>query len=158
MSFDWQDVNKTDEKLIVEKEENGRKIKLVDAIHKIEKATKFLGIYGCDWGIKNIVHTEQKIFSNLILDNMSCVFYAKKLSVEFEITNSTPIVSTENKEIKVNFTYRKAIETDTICKALSRLGFFADIYTGLEDEAVIKAQEEELELVKIIPIEEKNDR
>jgi hypothetical protein len=34
--------------------------------------------------------------------------------------------------MQVNYTYRKAIETDTITKALSRLGFNADIYTDGE--------------------------
>jgi hypothetical protein len=78
-----------------------------------------------------------------------------------EFVNLPFIVSTYNCVIegKVYGTYRKAIETDTITKALSRLGFNADIYTDGELIAGTQAQTgfDDLELVEIKTDEKNKD-
>ncbi len=53
--------------------------------------------------------------------------------------------------MQVNYTYRKAIETDTITKALSRLGFNADIYTDGELVGTASQEDEiaEMEFVEV---------
>lgn len=138
----WDDICEAPKDLIVVKKEGEKEFKTIEPIHKIKKATEILGVYGKDWGIKNIKHTEQRLSNSLILDVMTCVFYAKEENIEFEISNSTPIVYVEDKQFKVNHSYMKAIETDTICKALSRLGLYADIYSDIEYSDTKSGQEE----------------
>jgi hypothetical protein len=150
----WKQVQDTPKELITEYEvEDGKKLKTVAPINKMKKATEMFGVYGEKWGLKTLVHKEQRIFDTLLVATLDAVFFYEKDNkvIEFEITNSLPIVCLVDKVMKVNHTYRKAIETDTITKALSRLGFNADIYT--DGELVGTAQQEgeisEMELVEV---------
>lgn len=154
--IDWNEISETAKELIILKKEGDKEFKTVEPIHKIKKATELFGTYGKDWGIKNIKHTEQRISNSLVLNIMSCVFFIKNENVEFEITNSTPIVYMEDKQFKVNYTYMKAIETDTICKALSRLGLYADTYTDIEYSDT-KTDEGEINPEDLVDLGEKND-
>lgn len=141
----WLKVEKTPKDLIREIEvENGKKLKTVPSINRIKKATEIFGIYGENWGLKKVVHSEQKIFNNLILGIIEAEFYVneKDNKTNFFISNSISIVSLQNKEMKINTNYRKALETDTINKALSRLGFNADIYT---DDDLVKTEKQDSE-------------
>jgi len=151
----WDKWEKTPTDIIQELElEDGSKIKSVSSIHRIKKATETLGMYGKNWGIKDIVHSKNAIFSNLILAEMEATFYIHNgvYDIEFQISNSTDIVSTKDKIFSVNKMYRKSLETDTINKALSRLGLYADIYA--DEELVvagdkIKSEFEEVDFVDI---------
>jgi hypothetical protein len=151
----WEKVQDTPTEIIQKiKAEDGTELNNVAPIHRLKKATEIFGTYGKNWGLKNIKHSEQKIFNNLILGTLDAIFFYTQndVKIEFEITNSIPIVSvSDDKKMKVNYTYRKAIETDTITKALSRLGFNADIYTDGELIASESQQQEldELDLVDI---------
>ena len=151
----WEKVQTTPTEIIQKiKADDGTELNNVAPIHRFKKATEIFGVYGKNWGLKNIKHSEQKIFNTLILGTIDAVFFYTQndVKIEFEITNSISIVSvSDDKKMKVNYTYRKAIETDTITKALSRLGFNADIYTDSELVAGIQAQADfdDLELVEI---------
>lgn len=134
----WKQVQDTPKELITEYEiEDGKKLKTVAPINKMKKATEMFGVYGATWKLEKIVHSEKTIFNNLILALIDAEFVVydedKKTEItRFQISNSTPIVSFVDDKLKVNFSYRKALETDTISKALSRLGFNADTYTDTE--------------------------
>lgn len=150
----WEQVEKTPKELIEKIDAgDGKELNTVAPINRFKKATELFGVYGKNWGLKDIKHTEKRIFNTLILGELEAVFFYtfNDTKIEFEISNSTPIVSQEDKKLKVNYTYRKAIETDTITKALSRLGFNADIYTDGELVASTAQQDElaELDLVQI---------
>ena len=151
----WEKVQNTPKELIETIESaDGKKLNTVASINRIKKATEIFGVYGKNWGLKNIKHSEQKIFNNLILGIVDAVFFytQNETKVEFEITNSIPIVSvSDDKKMKVNYTYRKALETDTITKSLSRLGFNADIYTDGELIGSAEQQEgfSEIDLISI---------
>lgn len=150
----WEKVEKTEESLKRDiPTTDGRILKSIAPINKIKKATELWGEYGDKWGMKQIKHGEQKLFQTLILGTMDAIFFYPKddETIEFEISNSIAIVSQIDKKFNVNITYRKAIETDTIGKALSRLGFNADLYTDgdLMEAGETKAEIEELDLIKI---------
>jgi hypothetical protein len=159
----WEKVEVTPTEIIQKiKAEDGTELNNVAPIHRLKKATEIFGVYGKNWGLKNIKHSEQKIFNTLILGVVDAVFFYTQndVKIEFEITNSIAIVSvSDDKKMKVNYTYRKAIETDTITKALSRLGFNADIYTDGELIAGTQAQTgfDDLELVEIKTDEKNKD-
>ena len=151
----WKKWEKTPQDIVQELElEDGTKIKSVSSIHRIKKATEILGMYGKNWGIKDIVHSKNIIFNNLILAEVEATFYVHngKYDIEFQISNSTDIVSTKDKIFSINKMYRKSLETDTINKALSRLGLFADIYADEELVSTgdkIKSEFEEVDFVEI---------
>lgn len=128
----WESVEETPKDLIKTiKQEDGTILNSIPAINRIKKATEKFGVYGLNWGLKDIKHSEQKLFQNLVLGNLEAIFFytLNNIKIEFEISNSISIVSSHDGKMKVNFSYRKAIETDTVTKALSKLGFNADIYT-----------------------------
>ena len=160
----WEKVQTTPTEIIQKiKVDDGTELNSVAPIHRFKKATEIFGVYGKNWGLKNIKHSEQKIFNNLILGIVDAVFFytQNEIKIEFEITNSIPIISvSDDKKMKVNYTYRKAIETDTITKALSRLGFNADIYTDSELIAGTQTQTDfdDLDLVAIEPKENEQQK
>ena len=150
----WEQVQETPKDLITQIDAgDGKNLNTVASIHRIKKATEMFGAYGEKWGLKTLVHKEQRIFDTLLVATLDAVFFYEKDNkvIEFEITNSLPIVCLVDKVMKVNHTYRKAIETDTITKALSRLGFNADIYTDGELVGSTAQQEDllEMELVQV---------
>ena len=150
----WEQVQETPKDLISKIDAgDGTQLNTVASINRIKKATELFGTYGAKWGLKDLQHKEQRLFDTLVLATLDAVFFYELNNkvIEFEITNSLPIVSLKDKQMQVNYTYRKAIETDTITKALSRLGFNADIYT--DGELVGTAEQEgeisELDLVQV---------
>ena len=134
----WNEVQETPKELITEYEvEDGKKLKTVAPINKLKKGTELFGMYGRNWKLEKIKHSEKTIFQNLVLGIIDAEFvvYDDDGTTEktrFEISSSMSIVSFVDDKLKVNFSYRKALETDVISKALSRLGFYADTYTDTE--------------------------
>jgi hypothetical protein len=150
----WEQVQETPKDLIKQfNAGDGVMLNTVAPINRIKKATEIFSAYGKDWGIKNLQHKEQRIFDSLIIATLDAVFFYTHNNkvIEFEISTSLSVVSMIDKKMVVNFTYRKAIETDLIVKALSRLGFNADIYT--DGELVGTAEQSEdllnMELVEV---------
>ena len=153
----WNEWEKTPNDIIQKEEiEYGRELKTVSAIHRIKKATEVLGLYGKNWGLKNIKHTKNVIWNNLVLGEIEAIFFIKndKYDIEFEITNSTDIVSVKDKVFHINKMYRKSLETDTINKALSRLGLFADIYADEELIGSDKQIVDEIENIDFVELGE----
>lgn len=150
----WEQVESTPKDLITKIDAgDSKQLNSVSAINRIKKATEMFGAYGKKWGLKNLKHNEKTIFSNLVFATLDAEFFYEQNNIvtTFEISNSLPIVSTKDTVMQVNFTYRKAIETDTITKALSRLGFNADIYTDgeLVESDAQKQDTPTMELVQV---------
>lgn len=138
----WDKVEKTPEHLIQKTVgDDGNEYKTVASINRIKKATELFGTYGKRWGLKDIQHSEL-VIGNIVIGNLEAVFFvdADECKTEFEISNSTSVTTYADGKLGVNAMYRKSMETDTINKALSRLGFNADIYS---DEELVRAEGEE---------------
>jgi len=119
------------------------------------KTVSLLGLYGETWGLKDISHSKFNL-GNLVLAEIRATFFYvwENKRVEFEINNSIPVTNrNEDGTISFNPTYMKALETDTIAKALSRLGLFADLYA---DEEMVSDTKHEIEM-KLIEIGDEND-
>ena len=84
---------------------------------------------------------------NLLLAEISAVFFidTAEYKTNFEIHNSTSVTNRVNGKITFNAQYLKSLETDTLCKALSRVGLFADLYASDDDEVI---DEIEVEYIK----------
>ena len=130
----WKSVEKTDPSH-TRKVEYGRKFTAIDAMYQIKEATKHFGPYGGEWGIKNLswsyIPAEKP--QEIILD---AVFYYP--SGEFEISTDATY--------KPGNDSRKKLLTDITTKALSKLGFNADVFMGLFDDNKYVAERSKEEL------------
>jgi len=122
----------------------GRKYTTVNPQYQIRCATDQFGPYGSNWGFKSIENTTMQIGEEILLTIKAVFFHP---SGEFPITNSNKLLAKQSKRMFLDTDAYKKLETDTLTKALSRLGFNADIFEGLYDDPnYIRqlAQDEEL--------------
>jgi hypothetical protein len=100
----------------------------IDSYYLIQEATKVFGLYGKEWGIKDVAW-EHITIDEVTIAKLEATFFVP--DGEFKITNSDKLAYTSGKGKRIHDTdiYKK-IETNTIAKALSRLGFGTDIYLG----------------------------
>jgi hypothetical protein len=146
----WNKVEKTNPKYTKKAKVGGNSITAISPQFQILNATEQFGSYGSKWGFTNILldysitntpiilsvtdwNTKKTTEINSILGLVgfkATFFYPDG---EFEITNSIKIF-TDNKHSKIDDNYAKKLETDALTKALSKLGFNADIFLGKFDD------------------------
>jgi hypothetical protein len=119
----WLKVEKTNPKFTKLISYGQRRFTAIGAYYQIKTATQIWGPYGKTWGLKNSELEITKI-GNVDMAIYKAVFYYPE--GEFEIRNSIKIADDE---------FLKKLETDTITKALSRLGFNADVFLGYFDDS-----------------------
>jgi hypothetical protein len=99
-----------------------------------------------DWNTK--ATTEVKSILGLV--GFKAVFFYP--NGRFEITISIKIF-TDNKHSKIDDNYAKKLETDALTKALSKLGFNADIFLGkFDDVRYVDEMKEEFNFVAKVKI------
>lgn len=134
----WNRVEKTDPKYTKEVG-YGRKFTSVNAQYQIKNATREWGFYGSTWGIKFIEYDIIRDLPNgeeLVLAK-AVFFYPDG---EFPISSTIKMVSfspkTQSKPEKLHLDdeWAKKVETDITTKALSKLGFNADVFLGRYDD------------------------
>ena len=117
----WNAVEKSDPKFLKKVEFGKRSFTTIDAYYQLKVATSLWGPYGKDWGLKD-THLEIVNVGETPMAIYKATFYYP--AGEFEIYNAIKINDDE---------FAKKVETDTITKALSRLGFNADVFLGMYD-------------------------
>tara|TARA_R110000822_G_scaffold172533_1_gene312174 strand:+ start:1268 stop:2089 length:822 start_codon:yes stop_codon:yes gene_type:complete len=146
----WNKVEKTNPKYTKKAKVGGNQITAISPQFQILNATEQFGSYGETWGFKQIefdysitntpinlnvvdwnTKETQVISSILGLVGFKATFFFP--NGEFEITNSIKIF-TDNKHSKIDDNFAKKLETDALTKALSKLGFNADIFLGKFDD------------------------
>lgn len=142
----WNRVSRTDVDS-TKKVEFGRKFTAIDAYSQIKNATEEFGPYGAKWGLYDINYSPVENTSMMMV---SGIF--KHPSGEFPLT--TGIIYSKNNKPDEDFP--KKAETDLITKALSRLGFNADVFLGLFDDNKY-VQETKAQLVEEARIKKVND-
>jgi hypothetical protein len=118
----WLKVEKTNPKFTKLISYGQRRFTAIGAYYQIKTATQIWGPYGKTWGLKNSELEITKI-GNVDMAIYKAVFYYPE--GEFEIRNSIKIADDE---------FLKKLETDTLTKALSRLGFNADVFLGFFED------------------------
>lgn len=123
----WNSVCTTDPDYVKEVSYGSRKFSTVDAYWRLREATALWGPYGAKWGLKNMEH---KFIGE---DQKTCILHAVFFypGGQFETTNS----------IVVGQDFMKKLETDTLTKAMSKIGFSADVFMGqFDDERYVTEQ------------------
>jgi integrase len=146
----WKSVEKTNPNYTKKAKVGGNQITAISPQYQIMNATEKFGSYGSKWGFKNIefdysitntpvtlkikdwdTKAIEEVKSILGLVGFKATFFYP--DGQFEITNSIKIF-TDNKHSKIDDNFAKKLETDALTKALSKLGFNADIFLGKFDD------------------------
>lgn len=124
----WNMACETDPKYTKAANVSGNKITAIDPYYQIMQATKHFGMYGKTWGFRSIDLDYSLLKYNLV--SMKAIFFHPH--GEFPIINSCKLYRDKNQTM-IDADFAKKIETDTLTKALSKLGFNVDIFLGKFD-------------------------
>lgn len=130
----WDKVSKTDPKYTKKVNVTGKPaFTNIDTYYLLQEATKEFGSYGKGFGIKSMQWSTET-FGDTIIQTLDAVFFYK--DGEFPIRNSLKYVyMTKQQYLKVDEDCPKKLMTNTIAKALSYIGFGADIFLGKFEDA-----------------------
>ena len=125
----WSKVSKTDPAHTKQANVRGNKITAIAPQYQIMQATEQFGAYGKAWGFKSVT-IDNSLMSVGLITFKGSFFYP---GGEFEILSSIGIYR-DNAQTKIDDDFAKKVETDALTKALSKLGFNADVFMGLYDD------------------------
>jgi hypothetical protein len=126
----WNKVEKTNPKYTKKAKIGGHEITSISPQYQIMMVTEQFGVYGQKWGFKNI-NLSYDLVEKLNLVVFKGTFFFP--DGEFEIINSIKLYM-NNALTMVDDNFAKKIETDALTKAISKLGFNADIFMGKFDD------------------------
>lgn len=126
----WNKVSKTDPNHTKPTKIGGLSITAIDPQFQIMSATEQFGPYGIKWGFKNI-ELDYSLISVTKLIVFKGTFFCP--DGEFQIINSCKMYM-DRAEKMVDADFAKKIETDALTKALSKMGFNADVFMGKYDD------------------------
>ena len=134
----WNAVSRTDPAHTKTVTDRGRRYTDIDPMYLIQRATELWGPYGSTWGLRRI---ERAFFpfqgDPLLADSKQryCILSAEFFypGGQFEIGNEMPLFSA--KQHLYDNDWLKKLETNTLSKALSKVGFGADVFLGKFDDA-----------------------
>lgn len=125
----WNQVEKTNPNYTKKANVKGNNITSIAPQFQIMNATEQFGVYGQTWGFRNMNIDYTLMDKGLV--SFKAVFYFP--DGEFETINSVALYR-DNAMTKIDDNFAKKLETDTLTKALSKLGFNADIFLGKFDD------------------------
>ena len=122
----WHKVEKTNPKYTKQANVGGNKITSIAPQYQIMNVTEQFGSYGKTWGFKNI-ELDYTLVPEFNLIVFKAIFFYP--DGEFPTINSIKMFM-DNSKLKIDDNFAKKLETDTLTKAISKLGFNADIFMG----------------------------
>jgi len=125
----WNRVEKTDPKHTKNANVKGNKITSIKPQYQIYNATKEWGSYGGKWGFKNLELGYE--LKEVGLVTFKATFYYP--DGEFETINTISFWR-DGAKTKLDDEFAKKVETDSLTKSLSKLGFNADVFMGRFDD------------------------
>ncbi len=126
----WNRVQETDPNYTKKANVKGNRITSISPQFQILNVTKEFGVYGVTWGLKDMSYDYTLVDSHGLIIYDATFFYPNG---EFQINNSISLY-VDNARTKVDDNFAKKLETDTLTKAISKLGFNADIFMGKFDD------------------------
>ena len=125
----WSKVEKTNPEYTKKANVKGNLLTSIAPQYQIKQATEQIGVYGIGWGFRSMEF--DYTLANIGMATFKAVFYFP--NGEFEIVNSVQLYK-DGAQTKIDDDFAKKVETDTLTKALSKLGFNADIFLGKFDD------------------------
>ena len=137
----WDSVCQTDPSK-TKKVDFGRKFTAIDAYAQIKRATELWGPYGGKWGLRDVVFDVLRDVPHVDTKTKKVTLHIEaSIQAVFKYPDGEFAVATDAKMTSGNDT-RKKLLTDCLTKALSYLGFNADVFEGKfdDDKYVAKAK------------------
>jgi len=129
----WKSVEVTPSSWLKSATINGNKIKAINPQKQLKQATEAFGPYGSSWGLKDCKRTILDFEETVKLLFLECTFFYPE--GEFQISNMQKLCYTsKGSRYIVDDEAPKKLETNTISKALSKLGFASDVFEGRFDK------------------------
>jgi len=125
----WNKVEKTNPSYTKKANVRGNNITSIAPQFQIKSATEQFGVYGKAWGFKSVAFDYTLKEFGMVVFNATFFFPEG----EFPISNAISFYR-DNARTKIDSDFAKKVETDTLTKALSKLGFNADIFLGKFDD------------------------
>lgn len=149
----WRSVEKTNPAYTKNANVGGNKITSISPQFQIMNVTEQFGTYGSTWGFKDIELDYSLVNTMFKREKTEGVYPNKKVigledavmglvvfkatffypGGQFPIINSISLF-TNNDMTKLDDNFAKKVETDALTKAISKLGFNADIFMGKFDD------------------------
>ena len=133
----WNKVQETDPNY-TKKVSFGGNFTSINATYQIKNATEAFGMYGDTWGIESIEYDyiDVDLSQKMVLARAVFKYPVDGEKKTFPISSTIFIqeYSKKWKSLQVDDEWAKKIETDITTKALSKLGFNADIFMGMYDD------------------------
>lgn len=137
----WDLVCKTDPEHTRQVQQRGG-YTAIDPGYQLKEATRLWGPYGRHWGLSQLEY-DYKLADTAGLVVLHARFYYP--GGEFPISNAAPPTMGQ----KPDADFAKKLETNTMSKALSKLGFNADVFMGqFEDAVYLQHRQQEAALDK----------
>lgn len=166
----WNSANTTDPKYTKKAKIHGAELTSISGTYMAMRATEAFGPMGIKWGVKIV---EERLDSGFDVRNdkgevigttshhtlkILLWFYLNGERGEIEAYGTTPYITKTNYGLHADGEAPKKSLTDATKKALSQLGFGADIYMGMYDDPdYVQALEREQAIQKIEDKEQQND-
>lgn len=130
----WAKVEKTNP-IYTKEVTYGRKFTAIDAYSQFQKATEMFGVFGIDW--KVVDEKFDIIMDKLLVYSGKLIFNYNEKTGEIYLHSAIELVSAKG---RIDSDAYKKVATDSLTKALSKLGFNADIFLGkFEDNKYVDA-------------------
>lgn len=126
----WDAVEKTDPKHTKKANVRGNNITAIAPQYQIKNATDQFGTYGAKWGWRSF-DFDYALLATTGIVIFKGLFYFP--GGEFPISSSISAYK-DGARTKPDADFAKKVETDALTKALSKLGFNADVFMGLYDD------------------------
>jgi len=126
----WKSVERTNPNYTKKAKIGGMTITAIAPQYQIMMVTEKFGVYGKAWGFKNIELDYSMIEKYDLVVFKGTFFFPEG---EFEIINSIKLYI-NNAKTMLDDNFAKKVETDALTKAISKLGFNADIFMGKFDD------------------------
>lgn len=126
----WNSVCKTDPKHTKKAKIGGMSITAIAPQYQLLRATERFGPYAVNWGFSNID------FDFSLVESHDLVVFRGEFFCpggKCQIVNSAKIWM-NNAKTMVDADFAKKMETDALTKALSKMGFNADVFMGRYDD------------------------
>ena len=126
----WNSVEKTDTKYTKKVNQRGG-YTAISPQYQLKLATEQFGSYGCGFGLEESELDFTVFDSTGVVLHKAVFFYQNKGGKQSFVIHNAIQAKTNN---RFDTDFAKKLETNTVSKALSKLGFNADVYMGEFDD------------------------
>jgi len=130
----WNSVEKTDMSFAKRVNQRGG-YTAISPQYQLKNATKVFGPYGKGFGLaESRFNMSIYEFDGVVIHEAVFFYLSEGERVEFPITNAIQAAKQTKNGKFVDVDFAKKVETNTVSKALSKIGFNADVYMGMYDD------------------------